>query len=80
MLHYAVLRAPIGTVQRRVQDRLVEPPHAGALADPAVVDDLWTQFESYGVEVRHRVDSGALGPTEVAEEIDRRMRAGELRL
>src|SRR6516165_8488727 len=32
-LHYAVLRAPIGVVQQRVQDRLVEPPHAGALAD-----------------------------------------------
>jgi broad-specificity NMP kinase len=80
VLHYAVLRAPIGTVQRRVQDRMVEPPHAGALADAAVVDDLWTQFESHGVEERHRVDSGALSPTEVAEEIDRRMRAGDFRL
>ena len=62
VLHYAVLRAPIGTVQRRVQDRTAEPPHAGALADAAVVDDLWTQFESHGVEERHRVDCGAHRP------------------
>ena len=41
-VHYAVLRAPIGVVQQRVQDRTVEPEHAGALADAAVVDDLWT--------------------------------------
>ena len=75
-----MLRAPIGVVQQRVQDRKVEPPHAGALADAAVVDDLWTQFESHGVEERHRVDSGARPPDEVAEEIDRRLEAGEFRL
>ena len=79
-MHYAVLRAPIGVVQQRVQDRRIEPPHAGALADAAVVDDLWTQFESHGVEERHRVDAGERGPAEVAEEIDRRLRAGDLRL
>ncbi len=79
-VNYAVLRAPIGVVQQRVQDRTLEPPHAGALADAAVVDDLWAQFESHGVEERHRVDSGARGPTEVAEEIDRRLQAGEFRL
>ncbi len=79
-LNYAVLRAPIGVVQQRVQDRRDEPPHAGALADAEVVDDLWTQFESHGVEERHRVDSGERAPAEVAEEIDRRLAAGELRL
>ena len=79
-LNYAVLRAPIGVIQQRVQDRRVEPPHAGALADAAVVDDLWTQFESHGVEERHRVDAGARRPDEVAAEIDRRLGAGELRL
>ena len=79
-LNYAVLRAPIGVVQQRVQDRRIEPPHAGALADAAVVDDLWTQFESHGVEGRHRVDSGARRPDEVAAEIDRRLQAGEFRL
>jgi predicted kinase len=79
-MNYAVLRAPIGVVQQRVQDRRIEPPHAGALADAAVVDDLWTQFESHGVEERHRVDSGERGPAAVAEEIDRRLRAGDFRL
>jgi predicted kinase len=79
-LHYAVLRAPIGVVQQRVQDRRDEPLHAGALADAAVVDDLWTQFERHGVAERHRVDSGARGPDVVAEEIDRRFGAGDFRL
>ncbi len=79
-MNYAVLRAPIGVVQQRVQDRRIEPPHAGALADAAVVDDLWTQFESHGVAERHRVDSGERGPAEVAEEIDRRLSAGDFRL
>lgn len=79
-IHYAVLRAPIEVVQRRVQERTVEPEHAGALADAAVVGDLWTQFESLGVDERHRVDVGMRGPSEVAQEIDRRLRAGEFRL
>ncbi len=79
-LSYAVLRAPIGVVQQRVQDRKIEPPHAGALADAAVVDDLWVQFEGHGVAERHRVDAGEHSPAEVAEEIDRRFRAGELRI
>ena len=61
-LHYAVLRAPIDVVQQRVQDRRSEPQHAGALADAAVVDDLWTQFERHGVAERHRVDVGAPRP------------------
>ncbi len=79
-VNYAVLRAPVGVVQQRVQDRRAEPQHAGALADAIVVDDLWTQFESQGVDERHRVDSGEGGPAEVAEEIDRRLDAGEFEL
>ena len=79
-VHYAVLRAPIELVQQRVQDRTIEPEHAGALADATVVSDLWTQFEGQGVHERHRVDVGRLSPDEVAEEIDRRLRAGEFRL
>jgi broad-specificity NMP kinase len=79
-LHYAVLRAPIAVVQQRVQDRTLEPEHAGALADTAVVGDLWTQLESLGVDARHRVDVGRRRPHEVAEEIDRRLRVGEFRL
>jgi predicted kinase len=79
-LHYAVLRAPIDVVQQRVVDRKVEPQHFGALADAAVVDDLWAQFERQGVEERHRVEVGSVSPASVAEEIDRRFRAGEFRL
>jgi chloramphenicol 3-O-phosphotransferase len=79
-LNYAVLRAPIGVVQQRVRDRTVEPEHAGALADAAVVDDLWTQFERHGVAERHKVDCGQRTPDEVAEEIDRRLEDGALRL
>jgi predicted kinase len=80
VLHYAVLRAPRAVVQQRVVDRKVEPQHAGALADAAVVDDLWAQFERQGVAERHRVDVGALSPGEVAVEIDGRFRAGAFRL
>jgi predicted kinase len=81
VIHYAVLRAPIAVVQQRVVNRKIEPPHAGALADAAVVDDLWTLFESQGVAERHRIDvDGPAGPADVAAEIDRRLRAGELKL
>jgi hypothetical protein len=79
-VHYAVLRAPRVLVQQRVLDRKIEPEHAGALDDAEVVDDLWTQFERHGVEERHRVDVGARSPDEVAQEIDRRLRAGGFRL
>jgi predicted kinase len=76
-LHYAVLRAPIELVQQRVQGRRSEPQHVGALADATVVDDLWAQFESHGVDERHRVDVGARGPLAVTQEIDRRLGAGD---
>ena len=78
--HYAVLRAPIELVQQRVRDRTQEPEHVGALADAAVVDDLWTQFEHHGVEERHRIEVGTRGPGEVAAAIDHRLETGELRL
>jgi chloramphenicol 3-O-phosphotransferase len=79
-LNYAVLRAPVDIVQTRVRERTIEPAHAGALADAAVVEDLWAQFESQGVEERHRVDSGRHTPDEVAAEIDRRLDAGDFEL
>jgi predicted kinase len=79
-INYAVLRAPIGVVHQRVEDRKTEPIHVAALADQAVVDDLWEQFERHGVEERHRVDSGTRSPADVAVEIDARLAAGEFRL
>ncbi|HEX4162836.1 MAG TPA: AAA family ATPase [Acidimicrobiales bacterium] len=79
-LNYAVLRAPIGVVQRRVRERRTEPEHFGALADAEVVDDLWAQFESHGVAERHRVDAGDRAPDVIAEEIGVRLGAGDFRL
>jgi hypothetical protein len=79
-LHYAVLRAPVGVVQQRVQDRRYEAEHAGALADAGVVEDLWDQFERHGVAARHRVDSGDRTPGAIAEEIERRLGTGGFRL
>jgi predicted kinase len=79
-LNYAVLRAPLGVVQHRVQARRTDPVHAGALADGDVVDDLWTQFEAHGVAERHRVDVGDRSPGEVARELDRRLGEGDFRL
>ena len=79
-MSYAVLRAPIDLVQQRVRDRTTEPQHAGALADADVVEDLWTQFERHGVAERHQIEVGARSPAEVAEDIDRRMESGDLRL
>jgi predicted kinase len=80
-IHYAVLRAPIEVAQQRAVDRKIEPQHAGALADAAVIADLWAQFEDQGVAERHLVDvDGPAGPADVAAEIDRRLRAGKLEL
>ena len=79
-LNYALLRAPIDVVQQRVQDRRSEPIHVAALADAGVVDDLWAQFEAYGVDERHQVESGTRSPGEVAVEIDARLGTGDLRL
>jgi hypothetical protein len=79
-INYAVLRAPITVVRRRVQDRRFDAQHAGALADVDVVDDLWTQFEGHSVEERHRVDSGERTPDAIAEEIDQRLQGGDFRL
>jgi shikimate kinase len=78
-INYAVLRAPIGVVQQRVQDRRSEPTTWRGWR-PQVVDDLWAQFEREGVGERHRVDSGTRSPDEVADEIDARLEAGEFRL
>ena len=57
------------------------PSTPGRWPTPRVVDDLWTQFECHGVDGappgRRRATRS---PAEVAEEIDRRLGAGEFRL
>jgi hypothetical protein len=78
-VHYAVLAAPLAVVQQRVLERAEEPEHFVTF-DATVVDDLWSQFEQHGVSERHRVDAGERGPAEVAEELDRRWRAGDFAL
>jgi len=79
-VNYAVLRAPLPVVQWRVAARTVEPAHAGALADAAVVESLWTQFEEQSIDERHWVDAAGREPGTVAEELYRRCRAGEFAL
>jgi hypothetical protein len=79
-INYAVLRAPLPVVLQRAQARLDEPEHARALADPAVVGDLWTTFDQLDVEQRHVVDVGTRTPDAVAGEIDRRWAAGDFDL
>jgi hypothetical protein len=79
-LNYAVLWAPLPVVQARVQARLGEPAHAGALSDPTVVEALWRRFEAHGIDDRHRVDSSQRPPELIADEIYQRCVAGDLRL
>ena len=79
-VNYAVLGPPSPSCSSASSTAGGEPQHAGALADAAVVDDLWTQFERHGVPSRHRVDAGTRTPDEIAAEIDRRLRAGDLLL
>jgi broad-specificity NMP kinase len=79
-VNYAVLRAPLPVVQARVQGRTTDPEHFGALADAVVVDDLWNQFESVGVDERHRIDAGDRSPEQVAADIYRHCSEGVLLL
>ena len=71
---------PIGVVQQRVRDRRIEPEHAGALADAAVVEDLWTQFESLASTRATGSMSAGVALRRSPSEIDRRLRAGEFLL
>jgi hypothetical protein len=77
-LNYAVLRAPLTVVLSRVQSRVAEPQHAGALADPTVVENLWRTFEEHDLDPRHCVDVAERSPGEIAEEIYQRCSEGAL--
>jgi predicted kinase len=79
-LNYAVLRAPLPVVLSRVESRRAEPQHAGALADEAVVEDLWRMFEEDGLDAHHHIDAGDRPPDEIAEEIYRLCTNGQLLL
>jgi predicted kinase len=77
-LNYAVLSAPLSVVLSRVQSRTREPEHFGALADAAVVEDLWRMFEENQLEERHRVQVGERSPEVIAREIYLRCCEGSL--
>lgn len=72
---YAVLTAPLPTCLERVADR--EGPD---LSDPAVVEQLWTEFADLGEYDSHAVPIGTSTPAEVADTLVRRLAAGELTL
>ena len=67
---YAVLRPPLEVCVDRAAPR----------ADEEVVAGLWHQFADLGPLEQHVVDPGALGPEEVADEVERRLSAGALRV
>jgi hypothetical protein len=61
-VEFAVLRAPLDVCQARAATRDSQP-----LADPAVVDQLWRQFDGLGPLEAHVVEVGTRSPTEAAD-------------
>ena len=72
---YAVLRAPLITCLERVANR-----EGDELSDPEVIEQLWSQFDDLGEYQAHAVPVGTLAPAELADELSRRLTAGELDL
>jgi len=59
---YAVLRAPLATCIERAGGR-----EGQALADPAVVEQIWNQFADLGPLEDHVIEAGSARPRETAE-------------
>ncbi len=72
-LAYAVLRAPVQTCVRRVDER-----EGGPLADPEVVSQLWSQFADLGELERHLVDVADLDPERAADAVVAQLGDGSL--
>jgi len=53
---------------------------AGAMTDPGVTEHMWRQFQSHGVEARHRVDSSAHTPDETVKAVLDGLGEGRFRL
>jgi predicted kinase len=70
---YAVLRAPLAVCTSRAASR-----DASRLADPAVIEQLWRDFDDLGSLERHVIDSTAKRTEEVAAEVAQRLRDGLL--
>jgi hypothetical protein len=70
---YAVLRAPLELCLDRTTAR-----ESQALADPHVVESLWSTFSDLGDLERHAIDVAGDAPEAVAEEVERRLNDGSL--
>jgi hypothetical protein len=70
---YAVLRAPLSVCLARASTRA-----EGTLADTGVIEALWHQFADLGPLEGHAIETGTLGPDEVARLVGERLEAGLL--
>lgn len=66
---YGILRLPLEECQARTAER----------ADPAVVAQLWAEFDDLGPLERHAIDTRGLSPEQVAEAVNDRLRDDLLR-
>jgi hypothetical protein len=71
---YAVLRAPLEICVTRAAGREGD----AELAERAVIEQLWADFADLGPLERHAIECEGLSAEQVAAELARRMRAGEL--
>jgi predicted kinase len=72
---YAVLRTPLAVCTSRAASR-----DASRLADPAVIEQLWRDFDDLGSLERHVIDSNDKSAEETAAEVARHLRDGLLRI
>jgi adenylate kinase family enzyme len=70
---FAVLRAPLAVCQARAAERSSQP-----LADPAVVDQLWRQFDGLGPLEDHVIEIGTGAADEAADLVAAALRDGSL--
>ena len=70
---YAVLRAPLEECVSRAAGRDLSRD-----VDSTVVEQLWGDFADLGALERHAIDIDGEGPERIADEVARRLRAGEL--
>jgi predicted kinase len=72
-VHYVVLRAPLDICLQRVRGRRDQ-------SDEAMVRKMHAELDELGAYTRHAVAASDLAAEQVADEITRRLRIGELRL
>jgi chloramphenicol 3-O-phosphotransferase len=72
---YAVLRPPLETCEARVDTR-----EGGPLAEPGVVQQLWTEFAELGDYERNVIELGSESPAEATDAVARLLAEGKLTL